>query len=581
MAQKKSNGSGKRGGVSKKGWSKSPQGFHGGIQDANSNSNTFTVGMNKSASLMKEGEYQVSQTNSFFYSPELTSESWLLPKSRQEILKWCRIFFNLEPYIQRITMMHSMYPFSKFDIVVQDPSIKKFYEDMASNKDFNLFKFILAAALSREKFGEAIPFGNMVQDTENAKGQKLWRWHNFVLLEPELVEIKTDMLSGKRTFEMIPTEELKALISSTRPEDAERIAELKESSPELVNAVNEHRNIRLDDSCISLIARLTDPSATRGTSPIQSLFKALILQDWIRLAQSAYAQRYVFPKELWTIGDLASNTMPTENDLNNWKQLINQSIQSPPFTIIAPPIVKYEALSVMGKQFPLNAEYDYIQDQLLVGLGVNKNIILGEGPNFGNSKTMALQALVMTYKTVRDEFEDWMINHYYRPIAEKNEFYTIDPTTGKKELILPQISWYKSLDIEAQEAEKEQFQKFHEQGLVSTKTLFSKYPSLDYETERQQLEEEQGTIFDKGGGKDRIPAKISKPFGSSGGAGGAAGAGGEGEEGVDAGGAPIEPIEPIEPGEEGVTDLPGSDIQPSPESGVGQGGGPDLAAPAQ
>ena len=70
------------------------------------------------------------------------------------------------------------------------------------------------------------------------------------------------------------------------------------------------------------------------------------------------------------------NTMPNQDTLNNWKQMINQSIQSPPFTIVAPPIVHYEALSVMGKQFPLNTEYDYIQDQLLVGLGVNKNILL-------------------------------------------------------------------------------------------------------------------------------------------------------------------------------------------------------------
>jgi hypothetical protein len=37
-----------------------------------------------------------------------------------------------------------------------------------------------------------------------------------------------------------------------------------------------------------------------------------------------------------------------------------------------------------------------------------------------------------------------MINKFFRPIAEKNEFYTVDPDTGEKQLILPQISWYKS-----------------------------------------------------------------------------------------------------------------------------------------
>jgi hypothetical protein len=549
-----------------------------GPQNPTAEMNVFTTGVAKVASLnvTAGSEYSVSQSQSFFYSPELTSDSWVLPKSRQEILKWIRIFFNLEPYIQQITMMHAFYPFSKFDLVVSDPTVKKFYEEMCSNGTFNLFDYICQASISREKFGEAICFGNLTQDEKPSKnGKRMYRWHNFILLEPELVEIKTDMMSGKKTFEMVPTEEIKALISSTRPEDIEQVEELKKSSPELVNAVQEHRNIKLDEECVSQIARITDPSATRGTSRIQSCFKALILQDWIRLAQSAYAKNYVFPKELWTIGDLASNTMPSKDDLQNWRQLINQSIQNPPFTIVAPPIVHYEPLSVMGKQFPLNAEYDYIQDQLLVGLGVNKNIILGEGPNFGNSKTMALQSLVMQYKKVRDSFEDWMINKFFRPIAEKNGFYTMDPDTGEKQLILPQISWYKSLDIDAQEREQEQFTEFHKLGLISTKTLFSKYPNLDYETERKQLEEERGTIFDKGSQDNRLPAQISKPAGGGGGGGGAIEEGLE--EGGGAGGAPTEPIEPTEPGE---GTLPEGQEQTPNVGGEGNvGSSSDLGSP--
>ena len=68
MSNKKS-GKGKR--ISKKGISLSPQGFHGGLQDPTSSANAFSVGLNKQASLQKEGEFQVTQTSSFFYSPEL------------------------------------------------------------------------------------------------------------------------------------------------------------------------------------------------------------------------------------------------------------------------------------------------------------------------------------------------------------------------------------------------------------------------------------------------------------------------------------------------------------------------------
>ena len=170
----------------------------GGLQGRN-----FSFG-GQSAGITKEANYSVTQSPSMFYSPELTTESWLLPKSRQEILKWVRIFFNLEPYIQSVIMMHAQYPFSKFDIITPDKSVTEFYHDMAFNENFDLYQFIVDASLSYQKFGEAICFGNM----ERSKEDKMFRWTKFVLLEPELVEIKTDMFSGEQTFELIPTEEL-------------------------------------------------------------------------------------------------------------------------------------------------------------------------------------------------------------------------------------------------------------------------------------------------------------------------------------------------------------------------------------
>ena len=412
----------------------------------------------------------------------------------------CGIFVH-----NSIITMHAMYPFSKFELTTPDKSITDFYMDMSFNEHFDLFTFILQASLSYNKFGEAIMFGNMDKGEDG-----LHRWTKFVLLEPELVEIKHDLFTGDPSIELIPTEELKNLVKSEKAEDAERKQKLSEQAPEVITAIMEGRNIRLDNKSASIVARITDPSATRGTSPIQSLFKVLIYQDWIRLAQSAYAQRYIFPVELWTIGDLEKNIIPTEQDLEKFRNVINQAIQNPPFSLVFPPIVKYEALSTLGKNFPINNEYEYIHDQLLVGLGVNKNIILGEGPSFSNVKTMALHKLMMIYKVVRDQFEQWMIYKFYKPIAEKNQFYTT--VGGKKKLILPQISWYKSLDIEEQEAERNIFVEMHDKGYLSTETLYSKFPSIDFETEQAKLEKEIGTVWDKGSG-GRLPAKISKPFG--------------------------------------------------------------------
>ena len=517
-------------------------------------SNVFSFGDQNTSGIYKTATSNVQTNQSFFYSPELTTESWLLPKSRQEILKWARIFFNLEPYIYKIIMMHAQYPFSKFEITTDDDSVTEFYKDMCFNENFDLYEFILDASLSFQKFGEAIPFGTIERGPED----KYYRWKQFVLLEPELVEVDSDMIEGKKVFELIPNKELTELIKSTKEEDQARIARLKDNAPAAYEAVMNNKNIPLGEDNVSIIYNKTDPSATRGTSPIQCLFKVLIYQDWIRLAQSAFAQRYVFPVELWKIGDMANGVHPSDQDLEEFRAMIKQALAQPPFSLVYPDVVKYEAISVSGKNFPVNNEYEYIHDQLLVGLGVNKNIILGEGPSFSNVKTMALHKLMMEYKAIRDKFENWMINKYFRPIAKKNNFYSTKD--GKKKLILPTITWHKSLDIEEEKDEQERLIEFWDKGLVSTKTLLSKFPNIDFDEEMKNLEEERGTIFDKG--DERIAKKISKP---SGGGGGGGGGGLPGGGSMSVGDLPPEPMEPGAPGSEGE---PGEGIpgEPMPES---------------
>jgi len=467
----------------------------GSIEKSASNFGGMSIGGGGAA-------YPTSQVPSNFYSPELTVESFLLPKSRQEILKWCRIFFNLEAYVQSIITMHADYPFSKFDIITEDPSVTEFYKDVAFNEKFDLYDFIRRASLSYWKFGEAIPFGSMIHDEEEDK----WRWEKFILLEPELVEIRQEIFEDEPRFELVPTEELKQIIKSTDAVAEER----RKNIPDVVKeSILNNRLIPLDSECTSSIARITDPSATRGTPVIQSLFKILIYQDWIRLAQAAFAQRYVFPIELWTVGDAAKDIWPTEDELEAFKNTINLAVQNPPFALIFPPIVKYESLSTSGKSyFPeVTNQYQYIHDQILVGLGVNKNLILGEGPSFSNARTMSLHKLMMVYKAIRDQFENWMIRHFFMPLAVKNNLYKV--VRGRKKYILPTISWYKSLDIEERDQERKTFVDMWSKGIISTKTFFGKFPELDFDTEGLQLEKERGTVFDKG--DKRIPQGALKP----------------------------------------------------------------------
>jgi hypothetical protein len=769
-----------------------------------------------------------TMASNMFYTPELTPESWLLPKSRQEILKWCRIFFNLESYVQSILTMHARYPFSRFKLVCESDEIREFFEDAIDNDKWNLLDFLHRASLSYQVYGESLPFGNW-----NAQEK---RWDKFVLLEPELVEVTQGLFDEQPKYELLVTDELRKLTNDAK--FADQAAKL----PDVVRtAIMSQKNIPLDPDCTSIIARLTSPSAVRGTPILQCCFKCvtaetkialldsttptvkelfesnrknfgvysidkknniiggvaegvikmpapesilkitfdngesircthdhplylrdgkkveakelkvgdsmmplyrghdkrakayervynpatekyvlthcrvalgigegktfikktevihhidcnpknndplnlkimdrgehahwhqihsaspermrqfteerwngenseqnkkkqselmtkwwedkhewgsertkkvwadktpeqldaigkslsealknnpkhkasckaywsspegrkqrfeiniarwakvapekriemmekrfgpnnhkivsiipdgveevyavinvtptanyaiafsdgsgtisgncLIFQDYIRLAQLKIAERHQLPFELWTLGNVEAKILPTQEDLEAFRDKINEAVQNPPYSMVMPPIVDYKALGVKDKLLNIYEDLGYVENQLFVAMGVNKNLMLGDGPSFSNVKTMSLNRLIMEYQTIRDMFERWIYNRVFRRIAVENNFYTYK---GKiKKLIMPKIEWERSLNIEDEETERKTFTDLHTRGFISTKTLFNKFPTLNMEAEKAQLEAEKGTIFDKTDGK-RIP-KTFKP----------------------------------------------------------------------
>src|SRR5208282_1320925 len=269
--------------------------------------------------------FPTSQTSSFFYSPELTPDSWLLPKSRQEITKWCRIFYNLDAYIRSILDMHAQYPFSKFDIITSDPSVTEFYKENASNANFDLAEFILRASLRYWKFGEAIMFGNMALDQEDGK----YKWENFILLEPELVEIRQELFEDKPRFELVPTEELKRLARSVDPVAQQR---QKDIPAVVLESVKNNRLIPLDGDQVSMVANITDPSATRGTPIIQCLAgdtKIALLDGTTPTLEQMYKENR---KDIWTYScDSGGNISPAKGEgvvLTKYAEVIKVTIDN-------------------------------------------------------------------------------------------------------------------------------------------------------------------------------------------------------------------------------------------------------------
>lgn len=232
----------------------------------------------------------------------------------------------------------------------------------------------------------------------------------------------------------------------------------------------------------------------------------LIYADKIRLAQVAAADSFYNPIQLWSIGsytgDPKTSIIPTEADLQQYRDMIEQATMTPPFSIYVPPFVKYEALGVQGKLLSVYEDLGYVENCIFVGLGVNKNLVLGSGPSFSSGKQISLYRLIKMYKSFRLKLEAFFKKYIILPIAK-----AADIRDEHSNYIIPEIKWSESLQPEQDKDLFDSLFKLYDKGLVSTQTLMEHFMiPLDMKLEQQRMEAEKRTIFDKG--TDRLGAKV-------------------------------------------------------------------------
>lgn len=368
-------------------------------------------------------------------------------------------------------------------------------------------------------------------------------WDRFTLIDPALVEYKEDLFTGHSTIELIPTVEMKQTVKEAIMQGRRDI------DPMLLDAVQNNKKLPLDTegtpenvftgqkyspAKVFVFARRTDVSSSRGTSALQCLFKDLIYGDQLRMSQIAVAQKTQLPVELWTVGHLGSDEqssiLPGPEMLEEVRTMITNATQQPPYSIVYGPYLKYEALGVSGKLLDIYNDLGYVENQILVGLGVNKAVILGEGPNV-QGKAISLNRLVREYAVVRDLFSNFVKKYILLPIAKANNLMDEDG-----QYIVPEIVWELSLSPEKDKENFDLCYKMWKDGLISTMSLFEKCPEkFDYTLEMTRLEEERGSIFDKQDKRlGRAQSKGSSGGGSSSGGtglGGGASALGDGSDG--------------------------------------------------
>jgi hypothetical protein len=435
----------------------------------------------------------------FFHTPGNAEDAYNLPKSYIEQIRVSRLMFNLGPWINAITRLKAYYGLSKFSLTTPEPFVSEFMTQQSFNSRFNLYTFLGRMSLSIRKFGEAPVWGGReIQGKWPKTGKPIIGWSHFVLLEPELIEIKKNYFGSESNPEIYlrPSKDLAELVRRMDEGDPD-IAPYSDRIPEnFKNRIRNRELVPLDPETASVVADLTDGSATRGTPPYQSLFTTYFMEDFARLGNMARVQRYHFPFEVWSIGDLANKIKPTLSDIRAFQTQIEAAQLNFPASIFVPPIVKYEAVSAGATAMSTKEDYDYIWKCYTVGLGVSEQILLGESSIFSSTETSSNQAFIRARKRDRDELVEWMQWKFYEPLSRWNNL-TIKKG-GILAPIVPEIDWDKVLDYEQEARETETRKYLHDKGMYPSPRFIRKTLRENPEEIGLELQQEVGGVYDDG-----------------------------------------------------------------------------------
>jgi len=380
-----------------------------------------------------------------FYDPEITTTAIYLPRNIRQKNRWCRWFFDHDEFVGAVLELHAELPYSRAEIIVDDTMIKRHIDDCLDKTNF--FSMLPAIDLEFMKIGEVF----IHTPWDESKGM----WSHIIIHNPDFVEVRTTPFADSESvIELRPDDELRKIVHSTKPEDQQ----LKKRLPkEVVRRVLTGKNIMLDSREVTHIARRSNPYDIRGTSLLNRLFRLLMYEDKLREAQITIADNFIYPLKIFKLGDPQKGWIPDESHQRALAQMLQNANFDPNFSLIYHYGLQVEYMTVADKVMRLDKEWQEISEKKMIALGVSKEMLTGASTYA--SANVGLQMQLARYRAKRDLFEvRWMMDKFFRIMAEKNEWYKRDAREilghyrvtrsaeeKRQRLIMPKMMWHKKL----------------------------------------------------------------------------------------------------------------------------------------
>jgi len=443
-----------------------------------------------------------------FYDPYFEPSTLILPRNLLEINSWCRYFYKYDPYVATAIDMHAELPLSKMRL--QPPKSKdkrkahvilEHYEKMIGVDGIDLYNKLLQIGVEFYKLGNVYPYLQLNDPSKT--DDNMYVWEKLTLLDPDYISIDKLQFTNAMKIELIPNDRLKEIIN--KGDSDPRTGVLSQTiDPAVKEIVLSGRSIplstKITESHVSHIARKMGDYEILGTSLIERNFKALVYKDRLRRSQDAIAVRHLTPKHLiYTPQEVKANSV----DVEMLREQVENALFDPDYAIVTNFQVNWELVGTNQGLMQVSSEWEWINEELMVGLMLNKSFVMGEGA-FANGQTV-LEVLEQRYAIYRSLIEDWIETHVFKPIAILNDFTEKkrgfirkkDGTVEESEvevLLYPSIKWNR-LNLTDDNSHKQMLSQMVERGFLDVETWLD-YFGLDSDIIMEKMKKFENTPLD-------------------------------------------------------------------------------------
>ena len=156
------------------------------------------------------------------------------------------------------------------------------------------------------------------------------------------------------------------------------------------------------------------PFSPRGNSLVLPAFQSIELLRDYRKAEQAIAKRWATPFRLIKVGGSYNQRVitPDQKMLQDIRDMVNKMDMKS--GLVVPFYVDVETHGAEGSVLNVEEKVKEVKEDIIVGLGLSRSLVTGDGPNFATASVSMQKMLVMIreIKQVARQLLNWVVNDW-------------------------------------------------------------------------------------------------------------------------------------------------------------------------